>query len=135
MAADAVAPWFERVSLISVAFPSFADGRGFSLAWALREEIRKRTDLPVVKVIVSHYHADHIYGLQVFEDEGADLWYVNTDDEELVTDIFHAGQRSLRSRIVTFAITWPTTCGSMPRRLVSTSGSSGIPLECQQSRT
>jgi poly-gamma-glutamate capsule biosynthesis protein CapA/YwtB (metallophosphatase superfamily) len=33
-----------------------------------------------------------------FEDEGADLWDVNTDDEELVTDIFHAGQRSLRLR-------------------------------------
>lgn len=44
-----------------------------SLAWAMREEIRKLTDLPVVKVIVSHYHADHIYGLQVFADEGAEI--------------------------------------------------------------
>jgi glyoxylase-like metal-dependent hydrolase (beta-lactamase superfamily II) len=31
------------------------------------------TDQPVVKVIVSHYHADHIYGLQVFQDEGAEI--------------------------------------------------------------
>jgi glyoxylase-like metal-dependent hydrolase (beta-lactamase superfamily II) len=44
-----------------------------SLAWALREHIRTLTDKPVVKVVVSHYHADHIYGLQVFQDEGAEI--------------------------------------------------------------
>jgi glyoxylase-like metal-dependent hydrolase (beta-lactamase superfamily II) len=44
-----------------------------SLAWALREQIRKVTDKPVRTVIVSHYHADHIYGLQVFKDEGAEI--------------------------------------------------------------
>lgn len=44
-----------------------------SLAWALRERIRTVTDRPVVKVVVSHYHADHIYGLQVFKDEGAEI--------------------------------------------------------------
>lgn len=42
-----------------------------SLAWALRQKIRAVTDQPVVMVVVSHYHADHIYGLQVFKDEGA----------------------------------------------------------------
>ena len=44
-----------------------------SLAWTLRQKIRELTEQPVVKVIVSHYHADHIYGLQVFEDEGAEI--------------------------------------------------------------
>jgi glyoxylase-like metal-dependent hydrolase (beta-lactamase superfamily II) len=44
-----------------------------SLAWALRQKIRAITNLPVVKVVVSHYHADHIYGLQVFKDEGAEI--------------------------------------------------------------
>ena len=44
-----------------------------SLAWALRQKIREITDKPVRKVIVSHYHADHIYGLQVFQDEGAEI--------------------------------------------------------------
>ena len=44
-----------------------------SLAWELRQRIREVTDQPVVKVIVSHYHADHIYGLQVFQDEGAEI--------------------------------------------------------------
>ncbi len=33
-----------------------------------------------------------------FEDEGADLWDVNTDDEVLVTDVTHGGERSLRLR-------------------------------------
>jgi glyoxylase-like metal-dependent hydrolase (beta-lactamase superfamily II) len=44
-----------------------------SLAWAMRQKIRELTDQPVVKVVVSHYHADHIYGLQVFKDEGAEI--------------------------------------------------------------
>jgi len=44
-----------------------------SLAWQLRQLIRDVTDQPVVKVVVSHYHADHIYGLQVFKDEGAQI--------------------------------------------------------------
>jgi glyoxylase-like metal-dependent hydrolase (beta-lactamase superfamily II) len=44
-----------------------------SLAWALRQRIAELTDKPVVKVVVSHYHADHIYGLQVFQDEGAEI--------------------------------------------------------------
>jgi glyoxylase-like metal-dependent hydrolase (beta-lactamase superfamily II) len=44
-----------------------------SLAWALREKIREITDKAVLKVVVSHYHADHIYGLQVFQDEGAEI--------------------------------------------------------------
>jgi len=33
-----------------------------------------------------------------FEDEGADLWDVNTVDENLVTDITHGGNQSLRLR-------------------------------------
>ncbi|NWG76447.1 MAG: MBL fold metallo-hydrolase, partial [Rubrivivax sp.] len=36
--------------------------------------IRKITPQPVRRVIVSHYHADHFYGLQVFKDQGAEIW-------------------------------------------------------------
>lgn len=45
-----------------------------SLAQAMLGEIRKITDAPILRVIVSHYHADHYYGLQVFKDAGAEIW-------------------------------------------------------------
>ena len=35
---DLVVPHFDRISLISVDFPSFADGRGFSIAKRLRDQ-------------------------------------------------------------------------------------------------
>ncbi len=44
-----------------------------SLAQKLRRLIAGITDQPVVKVLLTHYHADHIYGLQVFKDEGAEI--------------------------------------------------------------
>jgi glyoxylase-like metal-dependent hydrolase (beta-lactamase superfamily II) len=57
-----------------------------ALAELLLKEIRKLTKEPIRKVIVSHYHADHIYGLQVFKDEGAEILapagvidYLNSD--------------------------------------------------------
>ena len=42
-----------------------------ALAEELVREIRKITIAPITHVIVTHYHADHIYGLQVFKDLGA----------------------------------------------------------------
>lgn len=39
-----------------------------SLGWALLQKIKQATDKPVRYVIASHYHADHIYGLQAFRD-------------------------------------------------------------------
>ena len=42
-----------------------------SLAVKMLAEIRKVTQQPVRYVIMSHYHADHLYGLQVFKDLGA----------------------------------------------------------------
>ncbi|HEV7877152.1 MBL fold metallo-hydrolase [Bradyrhizobium sp.] len=39
-----------------------------SLGWALLQDIRKVTDKKIRYVIASHYHADHIYGLQAFKD-------------------------------------------------------------------
>lgn len=45
-----------------------------SLAYLLRKKIKAITDKPVIMVIVSHYHADHIYGLQVFKEEGAKIF-------------------------------------------------------------
>ncbi len=44
-----------------------------SLANKLLKKIRELTDKPIAKVVVSHYHADHIYGLQVFKEQGAEI--------------------------------------------------------------
>jgi glyoxylase-like metal-dependent hydrolase (beta-lactamase superfamily II) len=43
------------------------------LARRLLTLIREITPLPVKHVIVTHYHADHIYGLQVFHEAGATI--------------------------------------------------------------
>lgn len=45
-----------------------------SLAATMLDQIRKVTRAPIKLVIVSHYHADHYYGLQVFKDAGAEIW-------------------------------------------------------------
>jgi glyoxylase-like metal-dependent hydrolase (beta-lactamase superfamily II) len=39
-----------------------------SLGWALLRQIRKVTDAKIRYLMASHYHADHIYGLQAFKD-------------------------------------------------------------------
>lgn len=44
------------------------------LAAELLKRIRHITQAPIRYVIVSHYHADHIYGLQVFKAAGAEIW-------------------------------------------------------------
>ena len=61
-----------------------------ALAEELLAAIRKITPLPVRYVIVTHYHADHIYGLQVFKDLGATIIahsegreYLNSDTARL----------------------------------------------------
>jgi glyoxylase-like metal-dependent hydrolase (beta-lactamase superfamily II) len=42
-----------------------------ALARELVAAIARITPLPIRQVVVTHYHADHIYGLQVFKDLGA----------------------------------------------------------------
>ncbi len=44
-----------------------------SLAAMFLQRLRKVTRQPIVKVILTHYHADHIYGLQVFKELGAEI--------------------------------------------------------------
>ena len=38
------------------------------------EAIRRITQAPIRRVIVSHYHADHFYGLPPFKDLGTEIW-------------------------------------------------------------
>lgn len=61
-----------------------------ALAKSLVAAIAKITKQPIRRVIISHYHADHIYGLQVFKALGAEIWahsagqeYVGSDEAQL----------------------------------------------------
>ena len=44
-----------------------------ALAQRLIAEIKTITNKPITHVIVTHYHADHVYGLQAFRDVGATI--------------------------------------------------------------
>lgn len=44
------------------------------LGAAMLRAIARITDQPVRHVIVSHYHADHFYGLQEFREAGIEIW-------------------------------------------------------------
>lgn len=39
-----------------------------ALGYRMLQRIREVTDQPIARIIVSHYHADHIYGLQAFKE-------------------------------------------------------------------
>jgi glyoxylase-like metal-dependent hydrolase (beta-lactamase superfamily II) len=44
------------------------------LGAALVDAIRRVTAQPIRRVIVSHYHADHVYGLQALQRAGTEIW-------------------------------------------------------------
>lgn len=58
-----------------------------ALAESMITAIRKTTSQPIRRVIVSHYHADHVYGLQVFKAAGADIWARGEGRQYLASDI------------------------------------------------
>ena len=76
-----------------------------SLGWALLREIRKLTDKPVKYVVVSHYHADHIYGLQAFRDHTSALIVAHeraldvTVEERQVEHRVRPGEREVHRRV------------------------------------
>lgn len=67
-----------------------------ALAEALIAEIRRITPQPIRYVIVTHYHADHIYGLQAFKAAGATIVAHGAGREYLNSDA--ARQRLEASR-------------------------------------
>lgn len=54
-----------------------------ALAKKLVAAIAKITRQPIKRVIISHYHADHIYGMQVFKALGAEIWAHTAGQEYL----------------------------------------------------
>jgi glyoxylase-like metal-dependent hydrolase (beta-lactamase superfamily II) len=44
-----------------------------SLAAQFLALLREVTDKPVARLIITHYHADHIYGMQLFQELGAEV--------------------------------------------------------------
>ncbi|WP_395028034.1 MBL fold metallo-hydrolase [Comamonas odontotermitis] len=64
-----------------------------ALAKTLVQKIRQITNKPISTVLLTHYHADHIYGLQVFKALGAKIIanglareYINSDTARLRLD-------------------------------------------------
>ena len=56
-----------------------------ALGEALIKAIRKVTRQPIKRVIVTHYHADHVYGLQAFKALGAEIWAHRAGQEYVVS--------------------------------------------------
>jgi glyoxylase-like metal-dependent hydrolase (beta-lactamase superfamily II) len=70
------------------------------LAEKLVSLIRKVTQQPIQRVIVSHYHADHFYGLQVFKALGAEIWAHRAAEGATRTE--EAAQRLVQRREALF---------------------------------
>ena len=70
-----------------------------SLAYLLLSKIREITDKPIVKVVVTHYHADHIYGLQVFKEEGAEIIAPSGAKDYLLADSAEARLKERRESL------------------------------------
>lgn len=58
-----------------------------ALGQAMVSAIRSVTTQPIRRVIVSHYHADHFYGLQAFKAVGAEVWAHENGRQYLNSDI------------------------------------------------
>lgn len=64
------------------------DGLGTpSLGQHLMKLVRQQSDKPLLAVIATHYHADHIYGLQVFEERGARVYAPAGVEKYLRSDV------------------------------------------------
>ena len=71
------------------------------LARRLLAEIAKVTHKPIHTVVLTHYHADHIYGLQVFKDLGARIVAHGAAREYLTSDTARLRLESSRQEL------WP----------------------------
>jgi len=58
-----------------------------ALGESMVRAIRTITGQPIRRVIVSHYHADHFYGLQAFKAAGAEVWAHENGRQYLSSDV------------------------------------------------
>ncbi len=70
-----------------------------ALAEELLQTIRKITPQPVTHVIVTHYHADHIYGLQTFQQAGASIIAHQAARTYLQSDTAHLRLQASRQEL------------------------------------
>jgi len=68
-----------------------------ALAEEMLRAIRAITPQPIRYLFLSHYHADHIYGAQVFKDAGATIWARSEGRQYLASDV--AQERLAQRRI------------------------------------
>ena len=92
-----------------------------SLAYLLLSKIREITDKPVVKVVVTHYHADHIYGLQVFKELGAEIIAPAGAQDYLISDVAKGRLKQRRESLFPWVdektyLVKPDTCISKETR-------------------
>ena len=66
-----------------------------ALGDALVRAIRRVSDEPITRVIVTHYHADHFYGLAALKKAGAEIW-AHRDGQVALND--GQSQRRLEQR-------------------------------------
>jgi glyoxylase-like metal-dependent hydrolase (beta-lactamase superfamily II) len=62
-----------------------------ALGEAMVAAIRRVSAKPIRRVVVSHYHADHVYGLQALKAAGAEIWAHRAS-----VDYFTSGQAAAR---------------------------------------
>jgi glyoxylase-like metal-dependent hydrolase (beta-lactamase superfamily II) len=60
-----------------------------ALGEAMVKAIRTVTRQAIRRVIVSHYHADHFYGLQALKEQGAEIWAHENGQAYLNSDLAH----------------------------------------------
>jgi glyoxylase-like metal-dependent hydrolase (beta-lactamase superfamily II) len=65
-----------------------------SLGWSLLQAIKNITAKPVRYNVLSHYHADHIYGLQAFKDHSASVIVAQQRASEYREDEETSGERA-----------------------------------------